>query len=287
MKIEFYIAGALEPNSDGKVSKARNLIEKETKDTLEYLGHEITILDKIIFAEKQKYGEAIKSIDKNEGFTDNGNATGFGKTIKLGQKSSIVYREEILNGIINYKDKTDLSIGEEIAFYFFRHEIGHAIDNKLRDPVNIKSELNFDVRKISNYYIEIFISEFAANWNSSIRTSKAFYDDLSSTKETNINNHYSEIKTIKGLEEYSLSQRQYGVADRLWLILMELSQLLAISIKLSYKFKFDSSMINLDFQMKLVNICQELGLKYPVIDEELSERIYRIWDELYKKEYEI
>jgi hypothetical protein len=287
MKIEFYIEAALNPELEGQVSIARNLLEEEIENTVKDLGSDIRIFDRIIFAEKKKYGEAIKSIDKDEGFTDREHAVGFGKTIKQGEKSSIVYREEILNGIINYKDKTKLSINEELIFYVFRHEIGHAIDNKLRNPPNIKSELDFEIRKISSYYVEVFISEFAANWNSGNRTTKAFYNNLSLTKETNIKNHFNEIKTIKKSEDYRVNQKKYGVADRLWSILMELSQLLAISIKLNYRFKIDPSLISIDIQANLISICQELGLNYPNISKELLERIYLVWEKQYKKEYEI
>lgn len=287
MKIEFYLQEQIPKISQERKDEVRNFVQNKVSQIVNDLGTDISILDKIVFADKERYSEAISSIDENEDYTNNEYGAGFGKTIMQNEKSSIIYRLEILNAIVTIGNKTNLSKDEELPYYVFRHEIGHAIDNSLRKPKKLKSEETFDERRISHFYIEILISEFAANWNSAKQLSKVYFDDLVSSKVDNVKNRLEDIKSIKAEMGYTLAQRKYGIADRIWLNLMEIAQLLGVSILRNFNFTFPESLIEKSMQKKIKNVFIQIGETYPMIKEESKEELYFIWEEIYKKEHEI
>ena len=287
MKIEFYTNEGSPRISQEKKEEIRSFVIKIIENTIEDLGAKTSIFDRIIFTDEDRYGEFIKSIDKNEGYTNNEFGVGFGKTINKHEKSSIIYRIEILVSLINIGFKKKLTLDEELTYYVFRHEIGHAIDNNLRKPKEVKSETTFEVRKISEYYIEILISEFCANWNSAKQMSKGFFDFLVISNTENMKNYLADVKNIQNLMNYTLNQRKYGVADRLWSILMQISQLLGLSILLDYEFKIPSFIMDEMEQQKMKETFLQISKTYPVINKELKEELYLTWKEMYKKEYEI
>ena len=287
MKIEFYLQEHIPKISKEGKDKVRNFVRNKINQIVNELGTDTSILDKIIFADKERYGEAISSIDENEDYTNSEYGAGFGKTIMQNGKSSIIYKLEILNAIVTIGDKAELSKDEELPYYVLRHEIGHAIDNSLRNPEKLKSEETFDERRISHFYIEVLISEFAANWNSTKQLSKVYFDELISSKIDNIKNYLKDIKNIKLEMSYTLAQRKYGVADRVWLNLMEISQLLGVSILQNYDFFFPEYLIEKSIQNKMKNVFTQISKTYPIIKEESKEELYFIWKEVYKKEYEI
>lgn len=287
MQIEFYIRERFLKISQERKNEIKNIVSNKIEETLNKLGAETSILNRIIFAEKERYGEAIQSVDKNEDYSNNEFGVGFGKTIMEGEKSSIILRHEILEALVTVENNKELSIAEELLYYVFQHEIGHAIDNYQRRPIKTQSEVTFEPRAISNYYIEILISEFAANWNSAKLLSKTFYNDLTNSNSENIRNFLEDKGRLKSLPNYTLAQIKYGVSDRIWLSLMQISQLLGVSILHNCELKIPSEIIDEDTQIKIKDVFLQISKTYPLIDEKSKEELYLVWERLYKKEFEI
>lgn len=185
-----------------------NEFKKAVKNLIEFYVPDInldSIVDRIILAEYDYYGDAIKSINNESTFTETNGYIGIAKTIHLHEinKSSIVIRNNLIANIFDDYSKDDnLSNWSESGLQSLNtliHEIGHAFDYQLRstDSINLSYRNPFQLEKLIDIYVPEILSEIAANNFSRKYVGASFEELLRKQLQGELRAFHKEINKLK------------------------------------------------------------------------------------------
>jgi len=139
-----------------------------------FTSSELSLIDKFIISETDKYKSDVKSVNPSATVSDNEIAVGVAKTIFIPgkMKSTIVIVNHQIAPLIDgyYSGATfeNWTIEQLSALYTSIHEIGHAIDHAKRTceptPKLLPKLLpKFKFEQMTDYYYEVITSEIGAN----------------------------------------------------------------------------------------------------------------------------
>jgi len=174
------------------------------------LEFSIDYIEEIIFADENIYGEVIRNINPEEGYTDTPEGKGFGKTIYLKEKNKniIILRSEyfqlivhILSGELQNENPV-----YELTLFTLLHEIGHCISN-INEYIEIHKKKTLGINEIPLYYFTIIYDEYTANKNILMCVKKdwVLYE---------LENSY--LSTLNELNKKILSFRDIEFVQNIW-----------------------------------------------------------------------
>ena len=174
------------------------------------LDFSIDYIEEIIFADENVYGEVIKNINPEEGYTNTQEGKGFGKTIYLCEKKKniIILRSEYFQLIVQILSG-ELQKGNpvyEMTLFTLLHEIGHCISN-INEYNEIPKKKTLKIDDIPLYYFAIIYDEYTANKNILMFVNKEWvlYE---------IENNY--LFTLNELYAKMLSFRDIEFVENIW-----------------------------------------------------------------------
>ena len=134
---------------------------------------ELPIVDKVIIADSDLYGEAIREelqSDDDPTHTEHGDYVGIAKTLPIQDEAgrihhTIVIRAGVVWAALGEYGDVEPIMEPGFGRYVLQHELGHCVDHLVRglcEPVGWDGLERFSIERIGLYYRHILMAEFAA-----------------------------------------------------------------------------------------------------------------------------
>jgi hypothetical protein len=228
-----------------RVDEVEQFAERLICSCLEEMNASSTDLDKVVIADKQRFGEWIHKLQTEaqlpRSYTANAVYAAIGKTISSFRNGvyscSIVLQDFILLGVLEAfmrsRNSSEWDQDPQFFLYVLCHELGHYKDHQIRGqhpdtPLHINRE--FKIRQVGQYYIEILEEETGACLHSAHRmTPRVYEQELRDTNESirTMLNEVERDRLTYYADNTKLRQLAFSSSGAFWMILVQYAKLIA------------------------------------------------------------
>jgi hypothetical protein len=266
------------------------------------IGVPLEYIEKIIIADKVNFGAKIQEIQRDfygelKGYTNNKLYIAAGKTLsrKVENKvvSTIVFQDFVFSPFIQEPTSKEQKEFFDACYYTTFHELGHCLDNYIRQDWQdniFQAADNSIILPAYIYNIDILLSDFAACVHSSKWMSEdAASFEINSSRE-NLARIYEEVKGVRTKyinRKVTLYDVALHAAHFFWIILIQHIKLIGI---IQGRGLFDIYVQNLcpnDKAEDVINNLQDTALMvwedYPDWTEAHKKQFLNLWFSLAEK----